>query len=129
MPGQGRTAERPYSAEELEAINAGAPVLGLTPGQVTTLLGETTYDVWLNTDTYWRNIPSKVWRYKLGGYQVIKKWLSYREHDVLGRALRPEEIGYVQAMARRIAAILLMGPALDASYTACKADPKTWPKA
>jgi hypothetical protein len=29
-------------------------------------------------------VPSRVWAYTLGGYQVIKKWLSYREHDVLG---------------------------------------------
>jgi hypothetical protein len=27
----------------------------------------------------WRNIPTKVWGYHIGGYQVIKKWLSYRE--------------------------------------------------
>ena len=38
-------------------------------------------------DAFWRNIPATVWTYNLGGYQVLKKWLSYREHDVsLGRA-------------------------------------------
>ena len=26
-----------------------------------------------------------LWSYKLGGCQVIKKWLSYREQGVLGR--------------------------------------------
>lgn len=56
------------------------------------------------------------------------KWLSYREHGVLGPVLRPGEVGYVQEMARRIAAILLMGPALDASYAAVKADPWPWPR-
>jgi hypothetical protein len=35
----------------------------------------------------------------LGGYQVIKKWLSYREHAVLGRARMPGEAIYVSAMA------------------------------
>jgi hypothetical protein len=59
---------------------------------------------------------------------VIKKWLSYREHGVLGRALRPDEVGYVQEIARRIAAILLLGPALDACYAACKANPYLWPR-
>jgi hypothetical protein len=29
--------------------------------------------------------------YTLGGYQVIKKWLSYRERAVLRRALKPDE--------------------------------------
>src|SRR4051812_18117109 len=35
-----------------------------------------------------------------GGYQVIRKWLSYCEQGVLGRALRPEEVGYVQGNRR-----------------------------
>ena len=47
-----------------------------------------------------------VWRYKLGGYQVLKKWLSYRERPVLGRALRPEEVLYFAEVARRIMKIL-----------------------
>ena len=49
----------------------------------------------------------------IGGYQVMKKWLSYREAPLLGRDLRNEEAREVQAMARRIAAILLLEPALD----------------
>ena len=55
----------------------------------------------------------------LGGYQVIKKWLSYREHNTIERALSEEEVSHVQAIARRLAAILLLGPRLDASYRAC----------
>ena len=34
---------------------------------------------------------ANVWSYKLGGYQVLKKRLSYRERGVLGRPLTPEE--------------------------------------
>ena len=41
------------------------------------------------------------------GYQVLKKWLSYRERDVLGRALLPEEVLYFAEMARRIGEMLL----------------------
>ena len=127
MPGQGRAVERSsYDANEVSAFATGARAFSLTPEQITALLGETTYDIWLNGTANWRNVPAKVWRYKIGGYQVIKKWLSYREHGVLGRALRPEEIGYVQEMAQRIATILLLGPALDASYAACKAKPYLW---
>ena len=98
------------------------------PETTYSLLGETTLDVYLNDSAYWSNIPVRVWRYRLGGYQVVKKWLSYRERPVLGRPLRDEEVLYVQEMARRIAAILLMGPALDANYAAAKADPYPWPK-
>lgn len=43
---------------------------------------------------------------QLGGYQVLKKWLSYREHKVLDRPLSPEEVQHFSATARRIAAIL-----------------------
>jgi hypothetical protein len=59
-----------------------------------------------------------VWNYTLGGYQVLKKWLSYRELPLLGRSLKPEEAAYFAQVVRRIAAILLLGPQLDANYRA-----------
>ena len=34
-----------------------------------------------------RSICANVWTSKLGGYQVLKKWLFYREQKVLGRPL------------------------------------------
>ena len=48
-----------------------------------------TVDVYLNDAAYWNNIPGAIWNYKLGGYQVLKKWLSYREHKILNRPLKP----------------------------------------
>ena len=54
----------------------------------------------------WSNVPAAVWTYKLGGYQVLKKWLSYRERSVLDRALAPQEVQRFTEIARRIAAIL-----------------------
>ena len=89
MPGQGRAIERAYTGSEHAA------------------LGATTYDIHLNGHAYWRNIPANVWTYRLGGYQVLKKWLSYRERKVLGRPLRPDEVQHFSETARRIAAILL----------------------
>jgi hypothetical protein len=53
-------------------------------------------------------VPAAVWNYKLGGYQVLKKWLSYREKRVLERNLKPEEAQQFTDIARRIAAILLL---------------------
>ncbi len=120
MPARGRAVERAYTAEEREAMAAGAPALGLTPEQVARLLGASTYDIYLNDVAYWRNVPARVWDYTIGGYQVLKKWLSYRERGVLGRALTPDEAREAKAMARRIAAILLLEPGLDASYAATK---------
>ncbi len=75
-------------------------------GDALPALGETTFDIHLNAEAFWRNVPAAVWNYRLGGYQVLKKWLSYRERDILGRALRPEEVQHFTDTARRIAAIL-----------------------
>ena len=97
MPGQGRVVERAYTSEERAAL-----------GESLATLGDTTFDVYLNDRAYWRNVPSGVWGYKLGGYQVLKKWLSYRESRVLGRPLRPEEAQHFAETARRVAAILAL---------------------
>ena len=95
MPGQGRVVERPYTPEEREVM-----------GDAVSTLGETTFDVYLNERACWRNVPVNVWRYKLGGYQVLKKWLSYRERKVLGRSLLPDEVQHFAETSRRIASIL-----------------------
>ena len=127
MPGKGRLNERAYTAAEGQAITAGAEALGLSTEQALEHLGETTFDVYLNDVACWRNVPARVWDYTIGGYQVIKKWLSYRERELLGRALTSDEAREVMNMARRIAAILLLEPALDANYLAIKLSTYTWP--
>ncbi|MCY3923467.1 MAG: hypothetical protein OXG27_13895, partial [Chloroflexi bacterium] len=63
-------------------------------------------DVYLNDRAYWRDVPIEVWEYRLGGYQVLKKWLSYRESKVLGRALTVGEVNWFSEVARRIASNL-----------------------
>ena len=63
----------------------------MTRDEAVGLLGETCFDVYLNGVAYWRCVPSAVWRYTIGGYQVIKKWLSYRERALLGA--RPQAGG------------------------------------
>ncbi len=137
MPGQGRVVERPYTAAERAALGRAAPTLGdttsdptnrdttATPptrpappvsasrvdtatGRTAAILGDTTFDIYLNDRAYWRNVPAAVWNYKLGGYQVLKKWLSYRESAVLKRPLKPEEVQHFTNTARRITAILLL---------------------
>src|SRR5450759_2349822 len=94
--------------------------------QAIALLGETCFDVYLNDVAYWRCVPANVWRYTIGGYQVIKKWLSYRERALLGRDLKPDEARYVTEMVRRIAALVLMQPELDANYERVKANVWEW---
>jgi hypothetical protein len=127
MPGRGRTVERSYSGAELAAFHEGLADLGLSYEQFMVCLGGTCYDVYANDVAYWRCVPARVWTYTIGGYQVMKKWLSYRERALLGRDLKPDEARYVTEMTRRITALLLLGPALDASYELVKADTYAWP--
>jgi hypothetical protein len=65
-------------------------------------------------------VPESVWEYSIGSYQVIKKWLSYREEPLLGRPLTKDEAREVTAMVRRLTAILLMTDELDANYIAIR---------
>lgn len=127
MPGGGKAEPHAYTAEELNAIAQGGAALGLDRDQALALLGEHTYDIYLNQRVFWSNVPERVWEYTLGGYQVIKKWLSYREADILGRPLSLDEVQEVTHIARRIAAILLLEPDLDANYAAVKAATYAWP--
>ncbi len=80
----------------------------------------TLHDVYLNEAACWKDIPAQVWDYTIGGYQVIKKWLSYREFELLRRALTPDEAREVTHMARRIAALILLQPELDKNYEGIK---------
>ena len=118
MPGRGTSATRPWTEAELSRLEALAATQSLPLAEALALLGDTCIDVNLNGDALWAAIPVNVWNYTLGGYQVLKKWLSYRELPLLGRALHADEASYFSNVVRRIAAILLLGPALDASYQA-----------
>ena len=97
MPGIGRSVARDYNPTERKAL-----------GNAADALGDSTLDIHLNGNARWNDVPAAVWNYKLGGYQVLKKWLSYREHKVLGRNMHPEEVRHFTDTARRIAAILML---------------------
>ncbi len=115
MPGRGKSEPRAYA--ETEAATAAHA----------TILGEKTRDVFLNETSFWKNIPEAVWETHIGGYQVLKKWLSYREKPIIGRDLTDGEIRHVMETARRLAAILLLGPDLDESFRACAKSPDPTP--
>jgi hypothetical protein len=116
MPGPGTLERREWTDSERQKLSALAATQSLRIEYALTLLGNTCVDVHLNGASIWSAIPGNVWEYTLGGYQVLKKWLSYRENSLLGRPLRAEEASYFSDVVRRVAAILLLRPALDASY-------------
>lgn len=105
MPGKGRTRTRDYTEGERAALQDHL-----------TALGSETHDIFLNDTACWTNVPARVWDYTIGGYQVLKKWLSYREQEILGRPLTTDEAREVTQTARRIAAIRLLETELDANY-------------
>jgi hypothetical protein len=129
MPGKGKLITRDYTATERAAIEEAAARLHLSDAEIYAHLGETTCDVYLNDVAFWRNVPSRVWDYTIGGYQVMKKWLSYREFELLKRPLSADEAREVTNMARRLCALLLLEPALDDNYRAIKAAAYPWPTA
>jgi len=96
-------------------------------GELAKVFGTETLDIYLNDVAYWENIPKCVWEYYIGGYQVIKKWLSYREKVMLGRGLKVEEAEYVTEMARRLSALVLLQEKLNANYNTVKKETWLWP--
>jgi hypothetical protein len=118
MPRRGKAPERDWNPTELERLAVLAAAQNLSLDDALTLLGPRCIDVYLNDTAFWSAVPANVWEYTLGGYQVLKKWLSYREEPLLGRPLHEDEARYFSQVVRRITAILLLGPALDASYGA-----------
>jgi predicted helicase len=116
MPGSGLCPSRHWTDTELEKIALLAATQSLPLEDALDVFGETCVEVHLNGESFWSAVPINVWKYMLGGYQVLKKWLSYRELPLLGRPLHSEEAAYFAQVVRRIAAIILFGSALDTNY-------------
>lgn len=92
----------------------------LTLKAVLDLFGPKTCDIHLNDTAYWTNVPEQVWEFYIGGYQVIKKRLSCRERPLLGRPRSDIEARHNTTVARRLAALRLIQPALDRRYQSSK---------
>lgn len=88
--------------------------------------GEGTGDLFLNESAFLANVPERVWRYELGGYPVIKKWLGYRDAKRRpGRPISLDELDHLRGMVHRIAALLILHDRLDGAYERAIADPFT----
>ncbi|MDQ3247655.1 MAG: DNA methyltransferase, partial [Chloroflexota bacterium] len=113
------------------AVNAGWGHLSqgnvVMPGRGKLVSSGEAHDVYLNDTTYWRQVPMRVWDYTIGGYQVLKKWLSYRETGVLGRTLHPDDTREFMLIARRITALVALEEALNANYQTTIAANYLWP--
>ena len=100
---KGRWIARPFSSEE-DALPAW---------------GERTGDLYISEGVFFANVPEAVWKYELGGYPVLKKWLGYRQANRReGKPLTAEERRWFKAIVQRVAAILAFGSRLDELYSA-----------
>lgn len=116
MPGGGRALERAWTDAERESLSQLAERHKLDMPELHDLIGSRAIDVHINDHALWEGVPEQVWEYTLGGYQVLKKWLSYREYEILERPLSGAEALDFAKTSRRITEILCMGPALDAAH-------------
>jgi hypothetical protein len=119
--GEGRVMIRDYDDEELVALSDHARANGTTTGEVIDLLGARTCDVYLNDKAFWRNVPLRVWRFAHGESPVLSRWLRDRSSAALGRALLRDEVSQFASASRRIASLLLLGPALARNLAALTA--------
>ncbi len=113
MPGSGKSVQRPRT----DVDSAGLTV------EQRGLLGEEVLDIYLNEHARWTAVPAAAWDFKIGGFQVLRKWLSYRERRVLGRDLTVAEARAFTSITRRLTELVLLGPKLDANYIAVTESP------
>ncbi len=65
--------------------------------------------VYINPDKYFSGVPSDVWDYHIGGYQVCEKWLKDRK----GRTLSSEEIASYAKVVTALAETITIQNSLD----------------
>jgi hypothetical protein len=76
MPGSGHVTERAWTRAEHAALHVIAKRYDMDFDVLLVLIGPVAIDVQQNNTSKWEAVPSRVWEYTLGGYQVLKKWLS-----------------------------------------------------
>ena len=106
MPGGGKALIRHRADDERGSLSSSE----------LDLLGTGVVDVYLNDDVYWRGIPQAVWDFKVGGFQVLRKWLSYRASNILERDLTLAEVRVFTSICLRLTELVLLGPELDSNY-------------
>jgi predicted helicase len=65
--------------------------------------------IWINKTQYFDNVPSEVWNFHVGGYQVSHKWLK----DSKGRVLSFDDIRYYQKIVSALAETIIIMEQID----------------
>ena len=67
--------------------------------------------VYINKQSYFTDIPQHIWEFKIGGYQVLDKWLKDRKNA--GRVLSEAEINHYQKMVVALTETWRLMPEID----------------
>ena len=70
--------------------------------------------IYINSSQYFKPVPRAVWEFRVGGYQVLDKYLKSRR----GRTLTLDEIGHVSKIADSLAFTIEQMAAIDAAFSA-----------
>ncbi len=65
--------------------------------------------VWINKTQYFEGVPSEVWNFYVGGYQVCQKWLKDRK----GRTLSFDDIRHYQQIIAALAETITLMEQID----------------
>lgn len=74
--------------------------------------------VYINETQYFEDVVSDVWNYRIGGYQVLSKWLKYRK----GRKLSTAEIKHFCKVATSLQNTIAIQKEIDKVYPAIEKD-------
>ena len=69
--------------------------------------------VWINTTHHFTDVPTMVWEYKVGAYQVCKKWLQDRKDTPLSHAEVRQYCGILVAVAETLRIMAEIDEVLD----------------
>jgi predicted helicase len=74
--------------------------------------------LYINETQYFEGIDETVWEYRIGAYQVLRKWLKYRK----GQEISLLEIKHLCRVASSIKETLLLQKQIDALYPEIEKD-------
>lgn len=72
---------------------------------------EVTHQVYINKTQYFEGVAPELWQHRVGGYQVLDKWLKDRK----GRTLGSEDITHYQRIVRSLQETRALMDAIDAA--------------
>lgn len=70
--------------------------------------------MWINREQYFEGVPSEVWNFYVGGYQVCQKWLKDRK----GRKLTYDDLTHYQHIASALNETIRLMSEIDAAIEA-----------